>query len=259
MRWVAASGKHFCRSLSVVLMDVPHPSLPRGSAQIDTRRRIPRGPCRAWIESDAEGSLRGFFFQVSIASFLNHPARRPLTAHAPKTASPSEARRAGALRRGGAAERRVASSDASTVSEHEGGTPPSQSQRAKVTSPAWQSAWKATKSWMPKPSSSSMLSCAPMIQGWAVARPGGEGQRQAKSANVLWRVRRLARVPEAVAGRPVAGPHSGSTQLRRAARCALRRHRGELLGRCLPRGHADHAARQSGPSGQSAAARPSGQ
>ena len=44
--------------------------------------------------------------------------------------------------------RRLTSSEASTVSEHEGGTPPSHSHRAKVTSPVRQSAWKATKSWM---------------------------------------------------------------------------------------------------------------
>ena len=42
--------------------------------------------------------------------------------------------------------------------EHEGGTPPSHSHRAKVTSPVRQSAWKATKSWMPKPSESSIAS-----------------------------------------------------------------------------------------------------
>ena len=49
-----------------------------------------------------------------------------------------------------------------------------------------------------------------------------EGQR--RSNRRLWR--HLTRALEAVAGRPVAGPHSGSTELPRAARRALRRHRG---------------------------------
>eukprot|EP00964_Phaeocystis_antarctica_P021182 scaffold11735_cov56-Phaeocystis_antarctica.AAC.2 len=58
----------------------------------------------------------------------------------------------------------------------------------------------------------------------------------------LWRW--LARAPEVVAGRPVAGPLPGSAKLPRAARCALTRHRSPAG--ALPRRHFDHAAVQDG-------------
>eukprot|EP00964_Phaeocystis_antarctica_P098422 scaffold64450_cov66-Phaeocystis_antarctica.AAC.1 len=62
----------------------------------------------------------------------------------------------------------------------------------------------------------------------------------------LWR--RLARAPEAVAGRPVGRPLSGSAELPRAARCALRRCRSRAG--VLPRGHFSHAARRWSPRGR---------
>eukprot|EP00964_Phaeocystis_antarctica_P144999 scaffold110923_cov56-Phaeocystis_antarctica.AAC.2 len=50
-----------------------------------------------------------------------------------------------------------------------------------------------------------------------------------------WRLwRRLARAPAAAAGRPVGRPLPGSAELPRAARRALRRHRGQAG--ALPRG-----------------------
>eukprot|EP00964_Phaeocystis_antarctica_P022553 scaffold12532_cov48-Phaeocystis_antarctica.AAC.1 len=51
--------------------------------------------------------------------------------------------------------------------------------------------------------------------------------------------RRIARAPEAVAGRPVGRPLPGSAELPRAARCALRRRRGRAG--AMSRGHFDHA------------------
>ena len=56
---------------------------------------------------------------------------------------------------------------------------------------------------------------------------------------------RLARAAEAVAGRPVAGPHSGSTELPRAARRALRRPRGRA-GALRRRGLYDYAVQAAG-------------
>ena len=58
-----------------------------------------------------------------------------------------------------------------------------------------------------------------------------DGQRRRNGR--LWR--RLARAPEAVAGRPVGRPLPGSAELPRAARRTLRRRRGRAG--ALPRGH----------------------
>eukprot|EP00964_Phaeocystis_antarctica_P145607 scaffold111722_cov75-Phaeocystis_antarctica.AAC.2 len=52
--------------------------------------------------------------------------------------------------------------------------------------------------------------------------------------------RRLARAPEAVAGRPEGRPLSGSSEPPRAARSALRRHRSRAG--ALPRLQFEHAA-----------------
>ena len=78
------------------------------------------------------------------------------------------------------------------------------------------------------------MSSLPAEEDGVKTRGGGMGQR----ANGLWRVMRLARAAEALAGRPVAGrpvtgPRSASAELPRAARRALSR-RGSRAG-ALPR------------------------
>ena len=62
---------------------------------------------------------------------------------------------------------------------------------------------------------------------------GSENAKVVHEKARLWA--RLARAAEAVAGIPVAGAHPGSAELPRTARRALRRHRGRVGGRSLPR------------------------
>ena len=73
---------------------------------------------------------------------------------------------------------------------------------------------------------------------------GGAWMGQRWENGRLWR--RLARAPEAVAGRPVGRPsRPGSAELPRAARCALRMCRSRA--RALPRGHFERAAAPTTP------------
>eukprot|EP00964_Phaeocystis_antarctica_P100626 scaffold66222_cov36-Phaeocystis_antarctica.AAC.1 len=69
-------------------------------------------------------------------------------------------------------------------------------------------------------------------------RPPPRLDGQTRGTERLWR--RLARAPEAVAGRPVGRPLAGSAELSRAARGAQRRHRSRAG--ALPREQFDHAA-----------------
>ena len=74
------------------------------------------------------------------------------------------------------------------------------------------------------------MSSLPAEEDGVKTRGGGMGQR----ANGLWRVMRLARAAEAVAGIPVAGAHPGSAALHGATGRALRWCRSRAG--ALPRG-----------------------
>ena len=68
--------------------------------------------------------------------------------------------------------------------------------------------------------------------GLGIGRPQPGWSNAVESASALWR--RLARAPEAVAGHPVAGPHSGSAELPGAARRRPEEAQGASWGTMLP-------------------------
>ena len=77
----------------------------------------------------------------------------------------------------------------------------------------------------------------PMAMKCALESPAApEGSTAVKKCTTL---EYLAQAAEAMGGRPVAGPHSGSTELPRSARRTLRWHRGRAG--ALPKRHFDHA------------------